>query len=370
MKCCFSKEDVLKPLQAVSAIADKKHTIPILNNILFEVKLGKLFLRSSDLETEISAEVLLSGKSIDGISTLPARKFLDIIKNIDAGSIININRGITTGNKVSLKTKNSTFILSSLDAKDFPVMDREFTASRFKISQSNFIKVIKKVQFAMGLNDVRYFLNGMLWEIESSVFRVVATDGHRMSLSEISIENTYLKKIQMIVPRKAILELQKIVFSKDNQVLDIQIGKSHFMLSSLNYAFASKLIDSKYPDYMKVVPTINDKLLIVNRIAFKQALLRASILSNEKHRGIRLQIKKNHLSILANNPDHEEAKDEIQAKYNSIPIEIGFNVTYLLDVINVLDTDAIKLYFYDTLMSLVVKDESMKGIYVIMPIRL
>ncbi|WP_119344258.1 DNA polymerase III subunit beta [Facilibium subflavum] len=370
MKCTLTKEDLLKPLHSVVTIADKKHTMPILSFILCWVKEGNLTLKSSDLETEVLAKIALSPESeaSDGCITLPARKTMDIIRNLPDGALVDIIQDMD--NRVVIKSSMSRFTLSSLNTESFPIMEEDTGKSMFKMPMSSLSQVIKRVQFAMANNDVRYFLNGMLWEIEGESFKAIATDGHRMASSELTIENTYLDCVQMIVPRKAINEIQKILVAQDDTDIEIQIGKNYFKIVLPNYQFTSKLIDGRYPDYTRVIPQNNNRVLIANRVELKQALIRTAILSNEKYRGVRLKLGHNELMLSANNPEYEEAQDQIAVKYHDQPMEIGFNVGYLLDSVNVLDAENVDLYFDTPAMSLLIKDDTTKSQYVVSPIRL
>ena len=367
-KCILSKEDILKPLQLIGGIADKKHTMPVLSFILFEIHDGCLTMKVSDLETEILAKLELRLNAEPGKITLPAKKLIEIIRNLPDGAEIEITQEKDT--RILVRSHLSRFILSSLPPDTFPSMEEDVGKSMFKISLNALTQAVKRVQFAMANNDVRYFLNGMLWEIQGNSFKSVATDGHRMASSEVTIEDTYLDCVQMIVPRKAINELQRVISGQEDCEAEVQIGKNYFKLVLPNYQFTSKLIDACYPDYTRVVPLNNNRVLIADRLALKQALTRTAILSNEKYRGVRLNLDQNQLTFSANNPEHEEASDEISVQYHDQAMEIGFNVGYLLDSISVLDAEKVALYFDTPAMSLLIKDDTSNSQYVVSPIRL
>ncbi|MBK2125574.1 DNA polymerase III subunit beta [Fangia hongkongensis] len=367
-KCTFSKENILKPLHSAVAIADKKHTMPILSFILFEIVDNALVIKASDLDTEIVAKVELNAASEGGKITLPARKLMDIIRNMPDGAVIEISQESET--RALVRSNLSKFSLATQTPSAFPAMKEDSAKSMFKVPLLSLTQVIKRVQFAMANNDVRYFLNGMLWEVQGETFRAIATDGHRMASSELTIEDTYLDSVQMIVPRKAISELQKIISAQEDVEAEIQIGKNYFKLVLPNYQFTSKLIDGRYPDYTRVIPQNNNRVLIANRLEMKLALMRTSILSNEKYRGVRLNLDHNKLVFSANNPEHEEAQDQIEVQYNDQAMEIGFNVGYLLDSMSVLDSEKVDLYFDTPAMSLLIKDDTTKSQYVVSPIRL
>ena len=368
MNFVISRETLLKPLQDIISIADKKHTMGILNSILCQTDGNRLFLKASDLETEVLAEVNVEDNLNIGEATIPAKKLKDIIFNLPLGSDINIHK--ESDNKLMIKSNRSKFVLSTLDAKGFPKMDSDLGNNSFTISQSSLLKAIKKVKFAMAYNDVRYFLNGSLWEIEGNTFRTVATDGHRMAMTEVNIDNSNINDLQIIVPRKAIEELQKLLSNTDLMV-NIHIGENHFMVELPEYTFTSKLIDGHYPDYSRVIPQENHKLLVANTLDLKQSLLRTKVLSNEKYRGVRLSLDTNTLRLAANNPEQEEAMDEISVMYTDDSMEVGFNVSYLLDVISAIETEDVDLFFSTANMSLLLKEHDINdSCYVIMPIRL
>ncbi|MFZ9035086.1 MAG: DNA polymerase III subunit beta [Francisellaceae bacterium] len=368
MKCKVLRENLLKPLQTAVSIADKKHTMPILSTVLFVVENGKLALKASDLEAEVIAKVEIDRAFQPGKVTLAARKIMDIIRNLPEHTQIEIT--LEQDNRVKIQANRAKFMLSTLNADAFPIMDVNIDEARFKVPQLDFMAALKRVQFAMANNDVRYFLNGMLWEVNGDQFKTIATDGHRMAMSELNIENTYLDQIQLIVPRKTVMELQKIVSSTDNDLIEIIVGKNHFKVILKHYQFTSKLIDGRYPDYTLVIPKSNERVLIANRLELKAALVRTAILSNEKYRGVRLQISHNQMLMSANNPEHEEARDELEVQYHDDAMEIGFNVNYLLDVMNVLDAETIDWYLSDPSMSLLIRDETTRSSYVVGPIRL
>ncbi len=368
MKFILSRDAILKPLQALVSVADKKHTMPILSSVLFKIEGGKLLLKASDLETEIISHVTLNQSFEDGQIAIPAKKLNEIIRNLPDGAEIEIIQ--ETNNRVLICCNRSQFSLSTLGAETFPTMNEDTGRAMFKISFEQLMTTIKRVQFAMANNDVRYFLNGMLWEVNGDNFRTVSTDGHRMASSEAIIENTYLEGVQMIVPRKAILEMQRTLSAPEDAEVEIQIGKNYFRVILADIQYTSKLIEGRFPDYTRVIPPNNTKVLIANRTQLKQALIRTAILSNETYRGVRLELKQNELLLSANNPEHEEAQDQLEVKYEDKPMEIGFNVNYLLDIVNVLDIEDINFYFENPAMSVLIKDSNSCSTYVVSPIKL
>lgn len=363
----LAKKDFLKPLQSVVMIADKKHSNLILGNILCKVLNSKLILRAFDMETEVVATIELSSPSDNGTFTLPARKTIEIVRNFSDSSKIEII--CQKNDQVVIRSGLSKFILFSLDVELFPVLNEDTGRSIFKVQLNNLLESIKRVQFAMANNDFRYFLNGMLWEIEENNFKLVATDGYRMASSTTTVKNMGLKSFQIIVPRKAILELHKITSNYDS-VVEMQAGKNYFKLVFLNYEFASKLIDATYPDYNCLIPKSNKKHIAVNRNELKQALLRTSILSNQQYRGVRLRLEKNQLLLSANNTENEQAKDIIPVKYNGESIEVGFNIAYLLDIVNAISAETVDSYFDNAVTSLLIIDNTFNSFYVVSPVRL
>ena len=363
----LSKETLLKPLQSVVTIADKKHTNPILGTVLCRISDNKLILKAFDSETEVIATIDLSSTSDNAIFTLPARKTIEIVRNLSDGAKVEIS--YQENRQVIIRSGSSKFSLFSLDPKLFPTLNEDTGQSIFKLPLISLLQSLKRVQFAMANNDFRYFLNGMLWEIENNKFKTVATDGHRMASSTTTIENIGLKSLQMIIPRKAILELQKTTIDYDSTA-EVQAGKNYFKLILPSYQFASKLIDASYPDYSCVIPKNNNKHVVANRNELKQALLRTSILSNEQYRGVRLRLEKNQLLLAANNPENEQAEDGVPIKYNGETIEVGFNIGYFLDVVNAVSGEMIDLYFDNAAMSLLIKDKTSNSLYVVSPIRL
>lgn len=368
LKFSLFRDVLLKPLQNLVFIADKKHTIPILNSVLFVIKEGHLHIKVSDLETEIVNYIPLQQSSSDGEIAIPAKKLNDIIRTLSPDSLINFTQEVN--NRISITCNKSNFKLAILNASAFPSINEDIQKSTFKLLFRHLISAIKRVKFSMANNDVRYFLNGMLWEIDRGYFRTVATDGHRMASSEILIQDTLLDMIQIIVPSKAIKEIERTSLISEDAEIKVQIGKNYFQVVSSGFQFTSKLIAGRFPDYTRIIPSNNNKLLIANRLELKQALIRTAILANEIYRGVKLKLCENNLILSANNPEHEQAQDQINVKYSDKLMEIGFNVNYLLNIIEVLDSENVNLYFDGPHMSLLIKDSKNCSTYVVSPIKL
>lgn len=366
MNIIINKETLLAPLQQVIGAVERKQTSPILGNVLIQSKDGSMSLTATDMEIELVAR-LEAESNEDFATTLPARKLLDICKALPNDASINMN---IEENQVTLKSSKSRFTLSSLSAKDFPVIDEIKASSQFSLPQKELKLLFDKTAFAMAQQDVRYYLNGMLLEINKNGIRLVATDGHRLALSEYNEDLDLSSDKQLIIPRKGVLELSRLLNNSDDSA-NVILSQNHIRVETSEIVFTSKLIDGKFPDYNRVIPLDGNKLLRVNRELLKQSLHRISILSNEKYRGIRLTLDKNNLLIQANNPDQEEAEEEVTVDYDEMQIEIGFNVTYLLDVLSVLDSEDVVVKLKDSNSSCIItSSETELFRYVVMPMRL
>jgi DNA polymerase-3 subunit beta len=366
MKTTIKRENLLSPLQQVIGAVERRQTLPILGNVLLKSSGGDLRVTATDLEIEMIASIDAES-SEDFQTTLPARKLLDICKALPSSAMINFS---VDENKVSLTSARSRFSLASLPARDFPGLDEIETQESFSLPQSLFKSLFDKTSFAMAQQDVRYYLNGILMEISAGKIKLVATDGHRLALSEIAIDTEVSEEKQIIVPRKAVLELSRLLESGDNPVRCI-LSQNHLRVETDSLVFTTKLIDGKFPDYQRVIPVDGNKTMEVDRETLKQAMSRIAILSNEKYRGIRLALSSGNLSIQANNPDQEEAEEELQVDYDEADVEIGFNVTYLIDVLNVINSDKVRIKLKDSNSSAIISDsEDDSSLYVVMPMRL
>ncbi len=366
MKTTIKREDLLAPLQQVIGAVERRQTLPILGNVLFKSTGGDLTLSATDLEIEMVANVVADSAD-DFQVTIPARKLLDISKALPDGSVINFN---IEENRVSLTSGRSRFTLATLPASEFPSLDEIAVQQKFTIPQNLFKSLFDKTSFAMAQQDVRYYLNGILMEISPQKIRLVATDGHRLALSESEGETGVDDERQIIIPRKAVLELSRLLDSSDGDA-SCELSQNHLRVQTGSLIFTTKLIDGKFPDYQRVIPVDGNKTLQVERETLKQAMSRIAILSNEKYRGIRLTLTSGNLSIQANNPDQEEAEEELQVDYDEGDMEIGFNVTYLIDVLNVLASEKVQVKLKDSNSSAIISDsENESSLYVVMPMRL
>ena len=366
MKLSAPRETFLDPLQAVIGVVERRQTMPILANVLINARGDKVSVTATDLEVEMVASTALAAEK-DGEITVPGRKLLDICKALKEGSEIHLS---ATGDKTTIRSGRSRFTLATLPAADFPVVESIKSDCQFSIAQSRFKELIERTQFCMAQQDVRYYLNGLMLEIANGLVRAVATDGHRLALCDMPVDVRLTQPRQVIVPRKGIQELQRLLDDSDEPV-QVEIGSNHIGITAADLRFTSKLVDGRFPDYDRVVPKGGDKLVSADRELFRQALSRTSILSNEKYRGIRLNLEKNIIKIQAHNPEQEEADEEIEVDYNGGRLEIGFNVTYLLDVLSSVRSENIEITLSDSNSSCLLREPGTEQYrYVVMPMRL
>ena len=366
MKFTIAREALLKPLQVVGGVVEKRQTLPILGNVLIQVDKGKLTLTGTDLEVELTATTVLEGAT-DGEITLPARKFSDICRALPEQSNIQL---VVDGDKATIRSGKSRFSLSTLPATEYPATESVSGAFNFKVAQGVLKSLIDQTHFCMANQDVRYYLNGMLLELKGGRLRAVATDGHRLAISEVECGEVAGEDRQVIIPRKGVLELSRLLSDTDEEC-SIQLGSNHVRLTVGDIVMTSKLVDGRFPDYERVVPKGGDKIVLAERDLLRHALQRTSILSNEKYRGIRLQFESNLIKATVNNPEQEEAEEEVEVEYNGPEFEIGFNVSYVLDALNVIKQDRVQLTMTDSNSSCLVTglgDENSR--YVVMPMRL
>ena len=370
MQFSISREKLLQPLQSISGAVEKRQTLPILSHIFINVsEQQQLTLIGTDLEVEIKMSLPLDGDCTPGTTTIPARKFFDLSKALPDQSDIKL---LVEENRATVRSGKSRFTLSTLAADDFPRVDEiSEVASINELTQSNLKKLLQKTHFSMALQDVRYYLNGLLLELEENDLRLVATDGHRLAYARRTMSESYGEKKQVIIPRKAVQELMRLLDDSDEPVA-IRIGSNHLQFTVGDLTMTTKLIDGRYPDYDRVIPKEGDRTLVTDKEKFRSAISRVSILSNEKYRGIRMAMSEQTVAIHANNPDQEEAEEELQVTYNGQAMEIGFNSAYMMDALSVMDEDEVTIYFVDENSSSLIHTESGEDEYkfVVMPMRL
>lgn len=367
MKFVVSREALLKPLQLVAGVVERRQTLPVLSNVLLVLDGNQLSLTGTDLEVEIVGRVNLEQAGESGEITVPARKLVDICRSLPDGSNIEF---FQEEQRIIVKSGRSRFTLSTLPASDFPNVEDSPGNLQFSCAQQEIKRLIERTAFAMAQQDVRYYLNGMLWEVRQDQLRVVATDGHRMAMCTRAVALNTAEVIQAILPRKGVLELSRLLDDSTVQV-DITLSANHIRVRSADYTFTSKLVDGKFPEYERVLPRGGNKVIIGSRLELKQAFGRTAILSNEKYRGVRLLLSDGVLTIVANNPEQEEAEEQVTVDYTGDSLEVGFNVSYLQDVTNVINHDNIKITLSDANSSALLEEpDNSDSLYVVMPMRL
>ncbi len=366
MKFTIERNHLLKPLQQVSGVLGGRPTLPVLGNLLLKVEQNKLSLTATDLEVELVAHLALEGDCETGSITVPSRKFLDICRGLPDDAVITV---ALDGERVLLRSGRSRFSLATLPATDFPNIEDWRSEVEVTLSQGELKALIDKTQFSMANQDVRYYLNGMLFDIEGSTLRSVATDGHRMAVSQMTLSSEFEAQ-QVIVPRKGVLELVKLLDTPENQ-MTLQIGQSNIRADINSFTFTSKLVDGRFPDYRRVMPQNTTKTLLASCDELRQAFSRAAILSNEKFRGVRVNLIDTEMRITANNPEQEEAEETLDVDFQGDDLEIGFNVSYVLDVLNTLRCEQVRISMSDANASALIENAAdSSAMYVVMPIRL
>jgi len=366
MKLSIPRDELLKPLQITSSVVERRQTLPVLSNILIKAQNNNLILTGTDLEVEIVARLPIQ-EDIQGEVTLPARKFLDICRALPDNSNIDIQ---VDENKAIIKSGRSRFSLATLPATEFPNIDPIVSEYSFSISQRDLKSLIDKTQFSMAQQDVRYYLNGLMLELDNNSLKAVATDGHRLAICEKQADLQVNELRQVIIPRKGVTELSRLLDDSDTLV-QVQVSDNHMQADLGNVIFTSKLIDGKFPDYQQVIPANPSKVVLCDRESLYQSFARASVLSNEKYRGMRLQVSNNLLKATVHNPEQEEAEEELEVQYQGDDFEIGFNVSYFIDALAAIKENAVEVKFTDANQSCLVnaKDDTTCR-YVIMPMRL
>ncbi|MFP5304472.1 MAG: DNA polymerase III subunit beta [Gammaproteobacteria bacterium] len=366
MKLQVGRNELLSALSAVIGVVERRQTLPVLSNFLIELKDDELIVTGTDLEIELEARARVQNLA-PGRATVPARKLFDICRGLPEGAEIALDVG---AEKAQLKSGRSRYSLACLRAEEFPAMGRVAQGRGLTLPRRQLKSVIEKTQFAMAQQDVRYYLNGMLLEVGRQRLRAVATDGHRLALSEAALPGESGELLQVIVPRKAVLELQRLLDASDEPV-QVTFGTGQIEVDLDVVRMTSKLIDGRFPDYERVVPDSGDKRLEADREMVRRALARTAILSNEKFRGVRLTLDENKLTLQTHNPEHEEAEEDLEVAYDGAALEIGFNVNYLLDALAALDDERFVMELKNADSSGLIRgagDGASK--YVVMPMRL
>ena len=368
MQLTISREALLRPLQLVSGVVERRQTLPVLSNVSLVVKNNELSLTGTDLEVELVGRVSIDAANEPGAVTVPARKLLDICKSLSDDAEIEMKLNDA---KLQVKSGRSRFTLTTLPATEFPSIEEEPDTFSLTMSQEKLRDLLESTSFAMAQQDVRYYLNGMLFEVAKDYLRVVATDGHRLAMETLNMDNSISETQQLILPRKGITELSRLL-SDDGGDIDLTFGQNHIRAKIPEFTFTSKLVDGKFPDYNRVLPKGGDRVMIGDCQLLKQAFTRVSILSNEKYRGVRVMLSPNELRIVANNPEQEEAEEVVAVEYDGDELEIGFNVSYLIDVLTTVSSKSIRATLSDPNSSALLEanDGESNALYVVMPMRL
>jgi DNA polymerase-3 subunit beta len=362
----IARDALLKPLQAVSGIVERRHTLPILANVLVEHRDGRLYVTATDLEMQITAHSELAGKETQAV-TVAARKLQDLLRALPEDATLTVEG---TGSRMTLRAGRSRFNLQTLPAADYPRIGvGQDQVQELTLPQRELRGLLKSAEFAMAQQDIRYYLNGMLLVIEKGSLQAVATDGHRLSWASLDIGGDYARQ-EVILPRKTVLELGKLLADVDEPVtLDILANQVRFRFA--NIELVSKVVDGKFPDYNRVIPAGHGKRIELPRTELLAALQRAAILSNEKFRGVRLVLGNDQLKIICTNSEQEEAEEELEVAYKGDALDIGFNITYLLDVLQNMAMERVQLAFGDANSSaLVTVPDRDDYKYVVMPMRI
>lgn len=366
MHISVKREDLLKPLSIVAGVVERRQTLPILSNIMLRYNGKDLALTGTDLEVEVSAQISCTGGE-KGEMTVPARKLHDICRALPGEAQIDIS---VDKEKALIKSGKSRFRLLTMPASEFPAIETAQWDISITLAQNKLRWLLEKTMFCMAQQDVRYYLNGLLFEVSGQRLRAVATDGHRLSLAEIDISNSINGEKHIILPRKGVQEMIRFLDDSDAEV-QLQIGANHMRATLKGLTFTSKLIDGRFPDYNRVIPAAQSKKLKVKRASFRETLNRAAILSNEKYRGVRFGLGAGLMTITAHNPEQEEAQEEVAVDYSGENMEIGFNVNYISEAVGALDNDEIEFCLNDPNSSCLLRvPGETKHLYVVMPMRL
>lgn len=363
-----SRDAILKPLLTVAGIVEKRHTLPILANVMMRKDAEKVSFLASDVEIQISTTAELGQGPDSAATTVSARKLIDILRALPENIDVSVR---VDDRRATIQAGRSRFTLQTMPVEDFPTVKTEHDwPARFTVPQKQLRHLFQMVHFAMAVQDVRYYLNGLLLVTSRDRLRVVATDGHRLAYCEATIDAAALPNREVIIPRKSVLELQRLLGDSDDPV-EVDVADNQLRLRFGEVEFVTKLVEGKFPDYQRVIPTAHTKQFLVSREAFAASLSRASILTSDKFRGVRLTLESGALKIQANNAEQEEAQEEVETGYQGDRLEIGFNVGYLQDVLGNLKTEQVQAEFGDANTSALITvpgDSQFK--YVVMPMRI
>jgi DNA polymerase-3 subunit beta len=367
MQFSIEREEIVKHLTIVCGVVERRHTLPILFNVLLAVENSQLSLTTTDLEVEIKTTLEVR-QAKAGETTVAARKFLDICRMLPSRAVLEVQY---ENEQFHIRSEHSRFILSTLPPEGFPGTDNLDKATELELTQIELKHLLHQTVFCMAHQDVRYYLNGLLIELEEKMIHAVATDGHRLAVASLEKESLQEgAKIQSIIPRKAVLELTRLL-EESNELVRLKLGANQMGAEFQGLSFFAKLIDGQFPDYKRVIPIGCEKQLVVNREALKQALARMNILTNDKYRGVCLGLSNSKLQATVTNLEQESAEEELEVNYEGDEFEIAFNNSYLIEVLNIISTEKVKLEFTNANSScLITPVGAVGGKYVIMPMRL
>jgi len=362
-----AQNQILAALQSVSGIVERRHTLPILANVLLRKMGTEVRLTTSDLEIQIQTSAELGGDEGSFAITVGARKLIDILRTMPGDQTVSLE---ATGGKLVLKGGKSRFTVQSLPSEDFPLVQESASFGPvFSVPQSTLKSLLNQVAFAMAVHDIRYYLNGILFVAEGQKLSLVATDGHRLAFASASLD-VEVPKQEVILPRKTVLELQRLLSDKEGDIA-LQFANNQAKFSFDGMEFVTKLVEGKFPDYNRVIPKNHKNSLTLGRTALLQTLQRTAIMTSDKFKGVRLNLEPGLLRVASSNADQEEAVDELDIDYGGDTIEIGFNVTYLIDALTNMTQDMVKLELSDGNSSaLVTNPENENFKYVVMPMRI
>ncbi|HEX4870902.1 MAG TPA: DNA polymerase III subunit beta [Nevskiaceae bacterium] len=366
MKLQVSRNELLQTLQSVVGVVERRQTLPVLSNFLLVVEDDSLTVTGTDLEMELVARARVQNLA-PGRITVPARKLFDICRGLPEGAELTLE---LQEDRLAVRSGRSRFSLATLRAEEFPAFSSSGGGRSVTVSRRELKSLIERTQFAMAQQDVRYYLNGLLLDVHPKRLRAVATDGHRLAFSELTRDTGVSESFQAILPRKSVQELARVLDASDEEVV-LQIAQGQVQVDLDVVRLSTKTIDGRFPDYERVIPDNGDKQVLCDRETLRRALARTAILSNEKFRGVRLQLSNGELKLQTHNPEHEEAEEEVEVEYQGAALEIGFNVNYLMDALAALDAERVVMELKNADSSGLLHAEGDRGSkYVIMPMRL
>lgn len=366
MKFTIVRENLLTPLQHVIGVIERRQTLPILSHVLIKLAGNRLDMTGTDLEMQLVTQAVVESGQ-DGETTVPARKLLDICRLLPDQSIVSID---CRQDRFVIQCGRSRFSLSTLPASNYPEFDASALETQLTISSRLLHKAMAKTVFAMAQQDVRYYLNGLMLEVGNGILRTVSSDGHRLALYEEALESDCAAPRQVIVPRKGVMELHRLI-GDEEQPVTLQISPNNVRLFLGDLRFSAKLIEGRFPDFQRLVPRDVSRVMTVHKDDFRAALTRVAILSNEKYKGVSLEVDHGVMHLSAQNPEHEEAEEDLEVRLEGDGFVVGFNAAYLLDAINNIDSDEVKLSFPDAITSCLIEDlDDQRFKFIVMPMRL